>query len=102
MRPFLVIVATLPILACCDGNQPATQVGQSLDNAGAAVGEAVGHAAAATGQALDRAGNYVNEKINPNARGQGCVSSGECGSPPPPVPPPPVPSPPAQGSAGFE
>jgi hypothetical protein len=96
MRAFIIMAALL-FLAGCNGSQPATQVGQSLDNAGAAVGEAVGHAAAATGQALDRAGNYINEKVNPNAHGQPCGSSSECGSPPPPGPPPP-----AQDGTGFE
>ena len=53
-------------LAGCESQQPATHVGETLDRAGTATGQAVGNAAASTGRALDRAGNYIDEKVNPN------------------------------------
>lgn len=54
-------------LSGCESTQPATHVGQALDRAGTNTGQAVGGAAAATGRALDRAGNYVDEKVNPRS-----------------------------------
>lgn len=52
-------------LAGCASQQPATHVGETLDRAGTATGQAVGNAAQATGRALNRTGNYINEKVNP-------------------------------------